>query len=339
MLTRKKVVGVLLFLLVMLGGMVCVALSVGSTHIPFREVLLSVGSRVAHPQISQSSEWDVILFGLRMPRIYLAMLVGMALAVAGAGFQALLRNPLADPHVLGVSSGAALGAILSITFSKYVLLPTPVAAFIGALLTIGLVYFLGSRNGRTSAHTLILAGIIVASFFSSVIIFIEPFMSGHQLREATFWLMGDFSSPGRMPYLKWISGIIVVTFVLIYRFAGDLNVMLIGEQEALHLGVPVEFVKRSIFVLAALLTGLAVSLSGSIGFVGLIVPHMVRLLFGNDYRLLLPATALVGAMLTLVADLIARTAFAPTELPVGAITALAGAPVFIYLLRRDRAES
>jgi iron complex transport system permease protein len=336
MLTRKKIAAVLLLLLLVLAGMMGMALSIGSTHIPPVEVVRSVWAQLAHPRTDPTAEVSTILFSLRMPRIYLAMLVGMALAVAGASFQALLRNPLADPHILGVSSGAALAAILSIALAGRWGIPTPIAAFVGGLITIVLVYTLGSRSGRVSAHTLILAGIIVASFFSSVIIFIQPFLSGGQLRETTFWLTGNFSSV-QMPYLKWVSLATLGTVILIYRFAGDLNVMLIGEQEAAHLGVHVEWVKRAIYVLAALLTGLAVSLSGSIGFVGLIVPHIARMLFGNDYRLLLPATAILGAMLTLLADLIARTIIAPTELPVGAITALAGAPVFIYLLRRDRA--
>jgi len=328
---------ILILLLLLLAAMLGVALSIGSTHIPLSEVLRNVSAKLRHPQSTPSSDVATILFSLRLPRIYLAMLVGMALAVAGASFQALLRNPLAEPHILGVSSGAALAAILSIALAGRWGIPTPAAAFLGALITIVLVYTLGSRNGRVSAHTLILAGIIVASFFSSVIIFIQPFLSGHQLRETTFWLMGNFSG-AHVPYLSWVSLVVLATVILIYRFAGDLNVMLIGEQEAAHLGVPVELVKRAIYVLAALLTGLAVSVSGSIGFVGLIVPHIARMLFGNDYRLLLPATAILGAMLTVLADLIARTVIAPSELPVGAITALAGAPVFIYLLRRDRAE-
>jgi iron complex transport system permease protein len=337
MLTRKKLLGVLLLLLLLLAVTAGVALSLGSTIIPLKVVVSTVAFKILHPLSAPASDAAVILFGLRLPRIYLAMLVGMALAVAGASFQALLRNPLADPHILGVSSGGALAAILSIALTRSNMLPTPVAAFGGSLVTIILVYFLGSRNGRVSTHTLILAGIIVASFFSSIIIFIQPFLSGHQLRETTFWLMGDFST-AHVPYLKWISLVAVLGVGLIYRFAGDLNAMLIGQTEALHLGVHVDRVKRTIYVLAALLTGLAVSVSGSIGFVGLIVPHMVRMMFGNDYRLLIPASAIVGAMLTLIADLLARTLAAPTELPVGAITALAGAPVFIYLLRRERAE-
>lgn len=337
MLTRRKIFVILFLLLVLLAGMMGVALSIGSTRIPLPDVAASAAARIFHASTGVSSEVSVILFSLRLPRIFLAMLVGMSLAVAGASFQALLRNPLADPHVLGVSSGAALAAILSIAFVRQWICPTPVAAFSGALITIVLVYFLGSRRGRASIHTLVLAGIIVASFFSSMIIFLEPFMSGRQLREATFWLMGDFST-AHVPFIEWISIAAFGAVILIYRFSGDLNAMLIGEQEALHLGVHVERVKRAIYVLAALLTGLAVSVSGSIGFVGLIVPHIARMLFGNDYRLLLPTTAILGAMLTLMADLIARTLFAPVELPVGAITALAGAPVFIYLLRRDRVE-
>lgn len=336
MLTKKKVILVILLLAGGLALTAGLALSIGSIRIPFSQVVSLISGRMFHAQ-SSSSDLEVILFGLRLPRIYLAMLVGMSLAVAGAGFQALLRNPLADPHVLGVSSGASLAAILSIAFSGFLPLPLPIAAFIGGLITIFLVYALGSRNGRTSPHTLILAGIIAASFFSSIIIFLEPFMTGHQLREATFWLMGDFSGV-HVPYLKWVAIGAVGSVLAIYRLAGSLNVMLIGDREATHLGVNVEWVRRGVFVLAALLTGLAVSVSGSIGFVGLIVPHIVRLLFGNDYRLMIPASALVGAMLTVTADLIARSVVAPVELPVGAITALAGAPVFIYLLRRDRVE-
>ncbi|MDD5541910.1 MAG: iron ABC transporter permease [Acidobacteriia bacterium] len=335
-LTKKKIASALLLLVVLLMVTGALALSIGSTRIPFMQVVSLVLGRF-FPHQPLPSDVAVILFGLRLPRIYLAMLVGMSLAVAGAGFQALLRNPLADPHVLGVSSGAALAAILSIAFSRFIPLPLPIAAFIGGLITIFLVYSLGSRSGKTSPHTLILAGIIAASFFSSIIIFLEPFMSGHQLREATFWLMGDFSGV-HVPYLKWVAIAALASVFLIYRLAGSLNVMLIGDREATHLGVNVEWVRRGVFVLSALLTGLAVSVSGSIGFVGLIVPHLVRLLFGNDYRLLIPASALVGAMLTVTADLIARSVAAPIELPVGAITALAGAPVFIYLLRRDRVE-
>ncbi len=337
MLTRKKIILAVLVLLVLLALLAGLSLSVGSVSIPFSVVAKRVAIRIFHPGMVSSDDVGVILFGLRVPRISLAILAGMCLSVAGAGFQALLRNPLADPHILGVSSGAALGAILSIAFLQRWGIPTPVAAFISALITIGLVYTLGRRNGKIATHTLILAGIIVASLFSSLIVFIQPFLSGHQLRETTFWLMGDFSSV-HIHYLNWIGLAAVIGVLLIYRLAGDLNALLIGEREALHLGVHVEWVKRAVFVLAALLTGLAVSVSGSIGFVGLIVPHIARLIFGNDYRLLVPASAILGAMLTLIADLIARTIVAPAELPVGAITALAGAPVFIYLLRRDRAE-
>jgi iron complex transport system permease protein len=264
--------------------------------------------------------------------------VGAALSTAGAGFQALLRNPLADPYVLGVSSGAALGAILSLIFAPHTPGAIQAAAFAGAAATIAAVYFLGRRGGQLDSATLLLAGIIAASFLSAVIMFLMTTLPGRDLRGMAFWLMGDLSSPPPTQDVRaWIVFLFAVFGIAagaIYLTASDLNLILTGEKEAQHLGVNVHRVRLVVYLCASLLTGLAVSVSGAIGYVGLLVPHVMRMLFGTDYRLLVPTSALGGAIAIVAADTLARTVVAPTELPVGAMTAIAGAPVFIYLLRR-----
>jgi iron complex transport system permease protein len=276
----------------------------------------------------------LIVFELRLPRILLGILVGAALSVAGASFQALLRNPLADPFVLGVSSGAAVGAIVALIAAPRAALVTPLGAFLGAMATIAAVYFLGRREGQLDSATLLLGGVICASFLSAIIWFLMTTLAGRDLRGMPFWMMGDLSTP--LPTgLRWIfTAGLLVGIGAIYTTAADLNLLLTGEREAIHLGVDVTRVKLVVYVSASLLTALAVSASGAIGYVGLLVPHAIRWLFGSDYRLLIPASALGGAIAIVLADTLARTVVAPTELPVGAMTAIAGAPLFIYLLRR-----
>jgi len=332
--TLRRLVWTCGLLLAVLLAVVVLALKLGAVSISVSDLVLNLG-RVAIGRSDQlPSEYRLIVFELRLPRILLGMLVGAALSVAGAGFQALLRNPLADPYVLGVSSGAALGAIVALLASPHVPLITPLAAFVGAGLTVAAVYFLGRRGGQLDSGTLLLAGIITASFLSAVIMFLMTTLSGRDLRGMAFWLMGDLSTP--LPAgLRWLFvGGLVAGVGAIYTTAADLNLLLTGEQEAMHLGVDVTRVKLVVYVAASLLTGLAVSVSGAIGYVGLLVPHVMRLLFGSDYRLLIPASALGGAIAIVLADTLARTIAAPTELPVGAMTAMAGAPMFIYLLRR-----
>lgn len=334
-LSHQRVLSICLGLSLILAFVSLLALSVGSAKIPTSEIVHTIGTRLFKGHDSLSREHESILFDIRIPRVFLAMSVGMALSVAGASFQALLRNPLADPHVLGVSSGAALGAMLSIILGIQYTVGTPLASFIGALVTITVVYFLGTHGRHSSTHTLLLAGIITSSFLSAIIIFLQTYLSGRQLQQITFWLLGDFSSID-VPHLRLIFAAILVCIVLILFRSGDLNVLISGELEAEHLGVNVKWLKRSVYLLAALLTGLAVSVSGSIGYIGLLVPHIVRMMFGSDYRLLIPASALAGASFAVLADTLARTLLAPAELPVGAITALTGAPMFIYLLRKGR---
>lgn len=313
---------------------ILISLKLGAVPISMIDLALNLG-RVAIGKADQlPSEYSLIIFEIRLPRILLGVLVGAALSVAGTGFQALLRNPLADPFVLGVSSGAALGAILSLVIAPRAPVAMPLAAFAGALATIAGVYFLGRRSGQLDSHTLLLAGIISASFLSAVIMFLMTTLSGGELRGIAFWLMGDLTSTRTPMGMGWLFLLLVMAIGAIYTTAADLNLLLTGEQEAIHLGVDVKRVKLVVYVAASLLTGLAVSVSGAIGYVGLIVPHLMRLLFGSDHRLLIPTSALGGAIAIVVADTLARTVVAPTELPVGAMTAMAGAPMFIYLLRR-----
>jgi iron complex transport system permease protein len=334
-LSYQRVLSISLGLSLLLVLVSFLALSIGSVKIPITEIVYAIGTRLLGIENPLSRESQSIVLDIRIPRIFLAMTVGMALSVAGASFQALLRNPLADPHVLGVSSGAALGAMISIVLGIQYTVGTPLASFIGALITIMVVYFLGTHGHQSSTHTLLLAGIITSSFLSAIIIFLQTYLSGRQLQQITFWLLGDFSSID-VPHLRLIFVAVLVCIILILFRSGDLNVLISGELEAEHLGVNVKWLKRSVYLLAALLTGLAVSVSGSIGYIGLLVPHIVRMTFGTDYRLLVPASALAGASFAVLADTLARTLLAPAELPVGAITALTGAPMFIYLLRKGR---
>ncbi len=324
--TCGSLVAVLLVLIVLV-------LRLGPAPISVTELVMNLG-RMAIGRINQLPADDqLIVFGIRLPRILLGVMVGASLSVAGASFQALLRNPLADPYVLGVSSGSATGALIAMMVAPQFALATPLAAFLGAVLTITGVYFLGLRDGNLDSTTLLLGGIISASFLSSVIMFLLT-LSPRDLRGMPFWLMGDLSTPP-VSELQWIFLVgLIVGIGAIYTTAADLNLLLTGEREAAHLGVEVTRVKLVVYVAASLLTALAVSASGAIGYIGLLVPHAMRFLFGSDYRILIPTSALGGAIAIVAADALARTVAAPTELPVGAVTAIAGAPIFIYLLRR-----
>jgi len=316
--------------------MACVLLSLklGAVPISITDLVVNLG-RLAIGQSDQlPTEYRLIVFDLRLPRILLGILVGAALSVSGASFQATLRNRLADPYILGVSSGAALGSILALGVAPQFAFITPLGAFLGAVATIAAVYFLGRREGELDSATLLLGGVISASFLTAIIMFLMTTLAGRDLRGAVFWMMGDLSTPVPAS-LRWI--FIVGLFAgigAIYTSAADLNLLLTGEREAIHLGVEVTRVKMVVYISASLLTALAVSASGQIGYVGLLVPHAVRRVFGSDYRILIPASAFGGAIAIVLADTLARTVAAPTELPVGAMTAMAGAPVFIYLLRR-----
>lgn len=319
---------------------VVIALKMGAVPVSlygFGRDLLRV---IFHQSGAISSDYGLILMDIRLPRILLGIMVGASLAVAGTSFQALLRNPLAEPYVLGVSSGAALGSIIALVLAPflhippgYVVLLTPIGAFVGAGLTISAVYLLGQREGQIDSNALLLGGVITGSFLSAVIMYLMTTLSGGQ-RGISFWLMGDLSTP-LQKNLPWMLGFgFFAAAGAIYTTAGDLNLLLAGEKEAMHLGVDVRRVRLVVYIAASFLTGLAVSVSGAIGYVGLLVPHIMRMIFGSDHRSLLPTAALGGAIAVVIADTLARTVVAPSELPVGALTAMAGAPLFIYLLRK-----
>ena len=276
-----------------------------------------------------------IFVRFRVPRIILAALVGAALASAGVIFQALLRNPLADPYILGISSGAGLGAMLAVVsgigWTLWGRSPIAVFAFAGALATVWLVWGIGRITGKYHVTGLLLAGVVVNAFLSALIMFLTSVAKSQQLYATIFWLMGNMTEEDAL--VLWVGGgCIVAGIVGLFFLSPQLNIISVGYHDARSVGVPVERIELAAFAISALITAVAVSLSGLIGFVGLIIPHAVRLVFGPDHRQLLPLSALAGAMFLVVADTIARVIVAPAQLPVGVITALMGGPFFLVLL-------
>ena len=304
------------------------ALGIGAAAIPPGDVLAAL--------LGNADETTrTIIRDLRLPRAVLAILIGGGLAVAGAVFQALLRNPLAEPYILGVSGGAAVGAVAVIAFAAsapaWVL---PLAAFVGGIGTIALVFRIAAAVGRAlDTRVLLLAGVVVGAFFNAVILLLLTLADVETFRSAVFWMMGSLASA------TWASvGLLALylapALVVLLALARPLNLMAVGEESALYLGTRVERVKRSAYLVASLLVAAGVAAAGVIGFVGLIVPHALRLLWGGDHRLLLPGSAIAGGAFLLLADTLARTVAAPGELPVGVVTALIGVPVFVVLLTR-----
>lgn len=256
------------------------------------------------------------------------------MAVAGASLQALLRNPLAEPYLLGVSNGAALGTMLAFVFFESFSFARPLLAFAGAGIATFAVYQMSRSRAGMNVERLVLSGVIVTTFLSSIIVLLTSVLDAARLRGFTFWLLGDLSQATYDGFYLTLAAATVGTIVLSSQ-ARALNLMMVGERDALDFGVEVGRVRMIVFGLSSLLVGTAVAASGSVGYVGLIVPHLVRMAIGSDNRLVVTMSAAVGAIFVVLADLVARTAIAPRELPVGAITALVGAPVFIYLLRRN----
>ena len=275
-----------------------------------------------------------ILFDIRLPRVLLGACVGASLAVAGASLQSLLRNPLAEPYLLGVSNGAALGTMLAFVFFEGFGFARPVLAFAGAAIATFAVYQMARSRAGMNVERLVLSGVIVTTFLSSIIVLLTSVLDAARLRGFTFWLLGDLSQATYDGFYLTLAAATVGTIILSSQ-ARALNLMMVGERDAMDFGVEVGRVRLAVFGLSSLLVGTAVAASGSVGYVGLIVPHLVRLSVGSDNRLVVPMSAFAGAIFVVLADVVARTAIAPRELPVGAITALVGAPVFIYLLRRS----
>ncbi|GEL04792.1 FecCD family ABC transporter permease [Rummeliibacillus stabekisii] len=325
---KKIVVGYLVTLAILLLSM-ALGISAGAVKVPISTLWDKNADEVA----------SNILWSIRMPRVILAGLVGASLAISGAAFQGLLKNPLADPYTLGVSSGASVGAVMTLFFSLSApvlgMFTLPAFSMMGALLTMFLVLgFAKLVDKAMKMETLILTGIIISSFLSSIISLMIA-LTGEELRQIISWLMGSVSMRG-WPYVKMILPFVIVGTILLWLNRRELNAMLFGEERAKYLGVNVRRSKLTLLIGGSMLTGAAVSVSGTIGFVGLVVPHMTRLLFGANHQHLLPLSLMNGASLLILCDLVARTIIAPTELPIGVITALLGAPVFAYIFFRQR---
>ncbi len=332
--------------------MLCLAALVsmlsGSLSIDAAEVALifknALGFDSDPAQVSDFALKQSVLLDIRLPRVVLAMLTGLSLAVSGAVMQGLFRNPLADPGLMGISAGCAFGAALfAVLGSSWLagisgilsIWALPIAAFLGGLLSTWLVFFLGRSGQRTDVATMLLAGIainVIASAGTSALKFVAD---DQALRGVVFWLMGNLGSTA-WDQLLWVAPVQLAAVVAMLFYAPTLNALLLGEAEAQYLGYNVERSKRVLILLVALCVGLSVSLAGVIGFVGLVVPHLLRRIVGADHRILLPASALLGAVLVLVADWLSRIVLAPTEIPVGILMALTGGPFFIWLLLTTR---
>lgn len=316
----------------------------GSVSIPPSAVVQLVAERLgAEPAaVAWPASWATILFELRLPRVVLAGLVGMTLAACGAVYQALFRNPLADPYLIGVSSGASFGATLAITLAWQLAwvgaIGISLASFLGALLATAAIYGLARVGGRTPVTTLILAGVALGALLQAGTTFLMfTARDAYQTVQVLGWLMGSLALAS-WSEVRLTIPFLVVGFLIIGWHAHTLNVLQLDEDQAYSLGIPVERVKKVLIVATSLAVAAAVAVSGIIGFVGLIVPHVVRMIWGPDHRFLLPMSALLGSIALILADAVARTVFAPRELPLGVVTALVGAPFFLYLLRQQKRE-
>ncbi|WP_035255729.1 FecCD family ABC transporter permease [Desulfatiglans anilini] len=324
--TPGKVVFISMVMTGILAGAILFSLWLGTADIPFSALCRTLLGE------STGGTTELIVLKVRLPRVLLAGLVGFALSLGGAVFQALLRNPLAEPFILGVSSGAALGAIIGIMLGFSFQFGIPAFSFAGALVTILLVLLLGTRRMGMESSTILLTGVIINAFFTAVIMFFVSTSTDSRLHTMLFWLYGDLSQ-SHFGQSALIAPVVILAAVVLYGFGRDLNLMTLGDEAACHMGVDVERTKIHCFLLVSLMTGLVVSLSGLIGFVGLIVPHLARMAFGPDHRLLIPVSAIGGAVLLIVCDTFARWVVSPSELPVGVVTAFLGAPFFMILLR------
>lgn len=334
--------GIILASLLFLLFIMVFSVTIGPAGITFKEALDMLLAKVPGVKnlidISQYPDThQTIVYNVRMPRIILAALVGGALAGVGTTFQGLFKNPMADPYVIGISSGAALGAAIAIVTGLgrvWGVWALPMMAFVGALVTTVLVYQLARVGNKLPVFNLLLAGVALSSFMTAILSFIM-ILHSQELAQIIHWTLGSFSGK-EWTQVKITAPVILLGIMILWFFARELNAMLFGEDTAKHLGVDAEKIKLMILIVAALTVASGVAVSGTIGFVGLIVPHAMRLLIGPDHRFLLPCAVLVGAAFLVATDTFARIALAPTEIPVGIITAIFGGPFFIYLLRKKK---
>ena len=323
---------------VSLIGLILISLGTGPVPLSLSDILQSLWHLVRFEEIQGQADW--VVRELRLPRILFAMLVGAGLAAAGAVTQGIFRNPLADPGLIGVSSGAALAAVavivlqgtwLSFWVTWFGPFALPIAAFLGGMVVTVLIYRLGTRNGQTQVAMLLLAGVAINVLTGALTGILTYAADDQALRSMTFWSMGSLAN-ARWSEVMVLCVCIGIPLLLLPRFARVLNALLLGESVAIHLGYAVQRSKFLLIAAAALMVGAGVAFAGMIGFVGLVVPHLIRLLIGPDHRMLLPASVLLGASLLVLADMIARTWMAPADLPIGLVMAVIGGPVFLSLL-------
>lgn len=337
---HKTIIFLLAIILVFSIGLFA---TIGTANVSVLDTFRIIGSKlpILKRYIKSShipDSYRTIIWSIRLPRVLLGVLVGASLSTAGAAFQGMLRNPMADPYVLGISSGAALGASVSIVFNLHINLlgfsTISIFAFIGGLITVFVVYNIAKVRQRVPITSLLLSGVAVGQFLTAIISFLMVVYS-RDMNKIIYWTLGSLAGKGWEPLIK-ISMPVILSIIAMNFFARDLNIMLTGEESAHSLGVQVEKIKLYILILGTFMTSMVVSISGIIGFVGLIIPHIVRIIVGPDHRILLPSSGLIGGIFMIFADTIARTIISPIEIPVGIITALFGGPFFIYLLRKRK---
>ncbi len=343
--TGRKTIKHTIILLIILIVLIIVAASIGAAKISLKDTGLIIASFI--PGVNYfiniedlNPQEIVIISQIRLPRIFLSIFVGIALASAGVIFQGLFRNPMADPFVIGVSAGAAFGATIGLVFITGVGLlgisTITIFALLGALATTFLVYSISSARGKVSVTTLLLSGIALSAMLSAMTSFIMIFRT-HDLAKIIFWIMGGLTAASWYKF-NIIAPMVVVLIIISGFYMRDLNIISLGDERAAQLGVQTERVKKILLIMASLIAALAVSVSGIIGFVGLVTPHILRLIVGPDHKILYPTSAVAGGIVLLMSDTLARTILMPREIPVGIITSIVGVPFFLYLLVKSKKQ-
>ncbi len=334
---QSKQVLVFIILICMLLVSLLLATMYGGVNVPMKEAVKVLLSLLPFVQFDYDPMYETILVQIRFARVVVAGLVGAALAISGVVMQSVFRNPMADPGIIGVSSGGAFGGVVAIYFGLATIhsLFIPLMGFVMALLTLFFVYMISTNHGRTSMLTLLLTGIAVSSFLSACTSLLISFSNAGVMLQIVQWLMGDLN--GRdWGHVQILLIPVLVSICLFLYYANDLDIFLLGEEQAQNMGISVQRTRNILLIVASLVTGISVALTGAIGFVGLIVPHMIRMIIGPTHRYLLLASALGGATFLIVADLISRLVIRPAEIQIGIITAFFGAPFFIYLILKNK---
>lgn len=341
---NQQGVTLLIVLACLLPVVMIISIGVGAVAIPASEIIAILFDRLGFGSGAINDQAVLIIESIRLPRTLLGLIVGGSLAVAGASMQGLFRNPLADPSIIGVASGSAFGAGIAIVLGGVLFAGMPsllqsysvsILAFAGGVITTWLVYKMGTGSNGTSVATMLLAGVAINALAGAGMGMLNYVADDTMLRNLTFWQMGSLGG-ATWELVLICASLLVPVMLFLGRYGLVLNALLLGESEARHLGIDVQKVKLQLIFLTALAVGVSVSVSGIIGFVGLVVPHLIRLAVGPDHRILLPASAMLGGMLLLAADMVSRTIVAPAELPIGIVTALMGAPFFLSLLWQQR---